>query len=150
MRRLFARKGYTNTETADIMKEAGRALGSFRSDFAGRDAALERLGENSKSETDPELTELEPSGSELHEMPRNLCAVHRKRCRDPLAALTAIFPESRKGGRLASPEAGSFAFPEQGRNRARWARWSVTLRGLRSPPKSMSRSLTAGGRSRPL
>jgi AcrR family transcriptional regulator len=93
-RHLFETKGYANTKIADITSEAGRALGSFYTYFANKEAVLEQLAEDFKSEVEGRVTALDLTAADPYETIHGLCGAYWNSCRDHSAELAAIFQAS--------------------------------------------------------
>ncbi len=93
-RHLFETKGYANTKIADITSEAGRALGSFYTYFANKEAVLEQLAEDFKSEVEGRVTALDLTAADPYETILGLCGAYWNSCRDHSAELAAIFQAS--------------------------------------------------------
>jgi AcrR family transcriptional regulator len=93
-RHLFETKGYANTKIADITSEAGRALGSFYTYFANKEAVLEQLAEDFKSEVEGRVTALYLTAADPYETIHGLCGAYWNSCRDHSAELAAIFQAS--------------------------------------------------------
>lgn len=100
-RRLFETKGYHNTKIADITDEAGRALGSFYTYFENKEAVLEQLAEDFKTDTEGRLADLDPASADPAENLRHVCTVYWESCRDHSAELAAIFQASMIDERFA-------------------------------------------------
>jgi len=93
-RHLFQTKGYANTKIADITGEAGRALGTFYTYFENKEAVLEQLAENFKSEVEGRVTALDLSAADPYERVYEVCGAYWSSCRDHSAELAAIFQAS--------------------------------------------------------
>ena len=93
-RHLFETKGYANTKIADITGEAGRALGSFYTYFENKEAVLEHLAEDFKSEVEHRVTALDLTAADPYDMIHELCGAYWNSCRDHSAELAAIFQAS--------------------------------------------------------
>jgi AcrR family transcriptional regulator len=93
-RHLFETKGYANTKIADITGEAGRALGSFYTYFENKEAVLEQLAEDFKSEVEGRVTALDLTAADPYETIHGLCGAYWISCRDHSAELAAIFQAS--------------------------------------------------------
>ena len=93
-RHLFETKGYANTKIADITSEAGRALGSFYTYFDNKEAVLEQLAEDFKTEVEGRVTALDLTAADPYETIRGLCGAYWNSCRDHSAELAAIFQAS--------------------------------------------------------
>lgn len=100
-RRLFETEGYANTTIADITREAGRALGSFYTYFDNKEAVLEQLAEDFKSEVENRVTDLDLTNAEPYEVLREVCAVYWHTCKDHAGDLAAIFQASMLDERFA-------------------------------------------------
>lgn len=100
-RHLFETKGYANTKIADITGEAGRALGSFYTYFENKEAVLEHLAEDFKSEVENRVTALDLTTSDPYETIHGLCGAYWSSCRDHSAELAAIFQASMLDQRFA-------------------------------------------------
>jgi AcrR family transcriptional regulator len=100
-RRLFGREGYANTTIADITREADRALGTFYTYFENKEAVLEQLAEDFKSEVESRVTELDLVNAEPYDALREVCAVYWHSCRDHAGELAAIFQASMLDERFA-------------------------------------------------
>jgi AcrR family transcriptional regulator len=100
-RELFQTKGYANTKISDISRKAGKALGSFYTYFANKEAVLEQFADDFKVEINERLTELDPTNPEPYVMIQELCEVYWQSCRSHSAELAAIFQASMLDQRFA-------------------------------------------------
>ena len=100
-RRLFGRDGYANTTIADITHEADKALGTFYTYFENKEAVLEQLAEDFKSEVESRVTDLDLVNAEPYDVLREVCAVYWHSCRDHAGELAAIFQASMLDERFA-------------------------------------------------
>ena len=93
-RHLFETKGYANTKIADITGGAGRALGSFYTYFENKEAVLECLAKDFKSDVESRVIALDLTTSDPYETIHGLCGAYWNSCRDHSAELAAIFQAS--------------------------------------------------------
>ncbi len=100
-RRLFETEGYANTTIADITSEAGRALGSFYTYFENKEAVLQQLAEDFKSEVESRMTDLDLANAEPYDAIREVCAVYWYSCKEHAGELAAIFQASMMDERFA-------------------------------------------------
>ena len=100
-RQLFQRKGYANTKIADITKEAGKALGSFYTYFENKEAVLEQLAKDLKTDIDSRLAGVDLASGEPYDVVRGLCAAYWDGCKDHAPELAAIFQASMMDERFA-------------------------------------------------
>ncbi len=90
-RQMFRVKGYANTTITDITGEAGRAPGSFYTYFKNKEALLEQLAEDFKSEILFHMSALSTREAEPYTLIREHCAIYWRSCRDHSAELAAMF-----------------------------------------------------------
>jgi len=98
---LFETEGYANTTIADITREADKALGSFYTYFDNKEAVLQQLAEDFKSEVESRVTDLDLVNAEPYDVLREVCAVYWYSCRDHAGELAAIFQASMLDERFA-------------------------------------------------